>query len=69
MKDDDAAKTHSGRVVSLRGQTCLEIDFQTWGAPTRYLAARYHTGFKNEQRQSYLLLSGFWSDGEQTHVA
>lgn len=61
LKADDVAKTHRGRVVTLRGQTCFEIDFPTWGAPTRYLAARYHTGFKNEQRQSYLLLSGFWS--------
>jgi hypothetical protein len=56
----DVKMSHQGHVVSYHGQTVLEIPYQTWGQPTRYLAARYHTGKGNEVRQSYLLLSGFW---------
>jgi hypothetical protein len=49
------------KVISFKGATVLELPHhKTWFQPTRYLAARYHTGFKNEERQSYLLLSGFW---------
>ena len=62
--EGDVPKVHQGRVVQYKGQTVFEIDYKTWFGPTRYLAARYYTGFKNEQRQSYLLLSGFWS-GQQ----
>ncbi len=57
---EDPAPMHRGKVVSYRGQTCNEIPYLTWGQPTRYLAARYHTGRGNEIRHSYLLLSGFW---------
>jgi 7-dehydrocholesterol reductase len=60
-KREDVGQTHKGKVVTYKGQTVLELpEYKMWFAPTRYLAARYHTGFKNEERQSYLLLSGFW---------
>jgi hypothetical protein len=57
---EEPAPMHQGKMVSYRGQSVYEIPYQTWGAPTRYLAARYHTGRGNEIRHSYLLLSGFW---------
>jgi hypothetical protein len=60
-RQEDVGNLHAGKPVTYKGHTVLQLsNYLSWRAPTHYLAARYHTGHKNEERQSYLLLSGFW---------
>jgi len=50
-----------GEGVTYRGLEVRQLShYRTWGRPTLFLPATYHTGVGNERRRSHLLLSGFW---------